>query len=82
MATSAFAKRWTYQFRLAWRASLAEIVSSSTVDADRDRAGVGATCISEDTIEKTVISPAKTHAFSGTRVLTGRLPNVFMAISL
>jgi hypothetical protein len=39
-------------------------------------------CISDDAIEKSVTSPARTHTVRGTRVFTGILPIVIMAISL
>src|ERR1700694_1945423 len=35
-------------------------------------------CISDDTIEKSVTSPARTHAVRGKRVFTGTLPVILI----
>jgi hypothetical protein len=72
-----------YQITLAYRASCAELLTCFDAEADRCPFGPAATCNSEDDSESSVSSPAKAHAASGTRDLTGIPPIVFlMAFSL
>jgi len=72
-----------YQITLAYRASCAEVVMCFDAAAERCPSGPAATCNSEDDSESSVSSPAKAHAASGTRDLTGIPTIVFvMAFSL
>jgi hypothetical protein len=67
-----------YQITLAYRASCAEVVTCFDAEAERCPSRPAATCNSEDDSESSVSSPAKAHAASGTRDLTGIPPIVLV----